>query len=161
MHSDIWSLGILLMNLVVGQKPWRSADPQRDKDFAAYVRRPSHFLSTRFPISRQLRHLLLETLTLNSRERISLPRLRMAVENTRTFYSPEAVFLDGVALCVLQIDRVNGANIDTSMTNSYIHPSFIGNRAPYSDTHRTLKSHKSWDDWPDRRHAGFWELPKN
>lgn len=161
MHSDIWSLGILLLNLVAGRKPWRSADVQNDKDFAAYVRRPSHFLSTQFPISRELQRLLLETCVLNSRERISLPRLKIAVENMRTFYSREAVFLDGVALHILQTGRVNGTNIDTFMTNSYTHPGFIGDRSPNENSRRTLKSHKSWDEWPNRRHAGFWELPKN
>jgi serine/threonine protein kinase len=112
MHSDIWSLGILLLILVTGRMPWRSANVQNDKEFATYVRRPSHFLSTQFPISQELRRLLLETLSLESRERISLPRLKMAVENMRTFYSREAVFLDGVAWCIWQIDCVDGANIE-------------------------------------------------
>jgi serine/threonine protein kinase len=45
MFNDIWSLGIILLNLATGRNPWKSATPG-DPTFQAYLRDPMHFLPT-------------------------------------------------------------------------------------------------------------------
>ncbi|KAK0192525.1 kinase-like domain-containing protein [Armillaria mellea] len=50
MANDIWSLGIILLNLATGRNPWKSATAS-DPTFQAYLRDPQGFLPTVLPIS--------------------------------------------------------------------------------------------------------------
>ena len=46
--NDIWSLGIILINLVSGRNPWKQAN-MHDAAFAAYVKQPRRFFRTILP----------------------------------------------------------------------------------------------------------------
>jgi serine/threonine protein kinase len=63
--NDIWSLGIILINLTAGRNPWKQAT-LRNKSFASYVRNPRHFFRSILPcISEELERILLRIFCLN------------------------------------------------------------------------------------------------
>ena len=45
MFNDIWSLGIVLLNLTTGRNPWKAATLS-DSTFRAYLHSPAEFLTT-------------------------------------------------------------------------------------------------------------------
>ncbi|KAG6877456.1 hypothetical protein C0992_009930 [Termitomyces sp. T32_za158] len=98
MHNDIWSLGIILLNLATGRNPWKSATPD-DQTFRAYLRDPLNFLPTVLPISAEINDILVQMLEVDWRERITLRELRSAVEDVETFYSDNAIFEGSMARC--------------------------------------------------------------
>ncbi|CCH60776.1 hypothetical protein TBLA_0D02730 [Henningerozyma blattae CBS 6284] len=72
--GDIWSLGIILINLTCVRNPWLQADSQADHTFRCYTR-DSSVLSRILPISPQLNSLLADILSLNPDKRPSLSEL--------------------------------------------------------------------------------------
>lgn len=47
LHSDIWSLGVIFVNMVSGRSPWGPATPS-DRNFRKYMNNPSCLRSFRF-----------------------------------------------------------------------------------------------------------------
>ncbi|KAF8966558.1 kinase-like domain-containing protein [Flammula alnicola] len=111
MHNDIWSLGIILLNLVTGRNPWKSAMPD-DPTYKAYQRDSLHFLPSVLPISDEFNNLLVQTLDINWKERLSLDELRESVDGISTFYSDSVIFEGSLARCPWEagLDLGNGAN---------------------------------------------------
>ncbi|KAG5650001.1 hypothetical protein H0H81_001119 [Sphagnurus paluster] len=109
MFNDIWSLGIILLNLATGRNPWKSATPD-DLTFRAYLRDPLGFLPTVLPISSEINDLLTQMLEVDWRERITLRELRIAIEDIDTFYSDNAIFEGSMARCPWEA----GMDIDSS-----------------------------------------------
>lgn len=108
MFNDIWSLGIILLNLTTGRNPWKSATPD-DQTFQAYLRDPLGFLPTVLPISLELNDILIRMLEVDWRERITLPELRLAIEDVNSFYSEGVVFEGSMARCPWE----SGMDIDS------------------------------------------------
>jgi serine/threonine protein kinase len=75
--NDIWSLGVILVNLTCGRNPWKRAEP-RDETYAAYLRNPN-FLQSILPLSDELNSILRRIFDPNPRKRITLPQLRRAI----------------------------------------------------------------------------------
>ncbi|KAL0574405.1 Serine/threonine protein kinase [Marasmius crinis-equi] len=98
MFNDIWSLGIILLNLATGRNPWKSASAS-DPTFQAYLRDPLGFLPTVLPISQELNAVLVRMLEIDWRERMTIPELRQAIEEVDTFYSEGAIFEGSMARC--------------------------------------------------------------
>ncbi|KAN0131666.1 kinase-like protein [Lactarius tabidus] len=96
--NDIWSLGIILLNLITGRNPWKSASAS-DPTFQAYLHDPVSFLPSVLPISAEVNEILLRTLDINWRNRISLSELRRAIKGVSTFYADDAVFEGSMARC--------------------------------------------------------------
>ncbi|CCL99589.1 uncharacterized protein FIBRA_01607 [Fibroporia radiculosa] len=105
--NDIWSLGIILLNLITGRNPWKSA-AYDDCTFQAYLRNPMHFLPTVLPISEEVNILLTRTLEVDYHKRISLQEMRRCVERITNFYSPDVLFEDSMARCPWEA----GLNVD-------------------------------------------------
>ncbi|KAJ7211244.1 kinase-like domain-containing protein, partial [Mycena pura] len=84
MFNDIWSLGIVLLNLATGRNPWKAAT-LADSTFRAYLHNPSEFLLTVLPISNELNALLTRMLEIDWRDRITIPELRVALERVDYF----------------------------------------------------------------------------
>ena len=75
--NDIWSLGVILVNLTCGCNPWKRAE-SCDVTYSAYLRDP-RFLQFILPLSNQLDAILCRIFQPNPRKRITLDSLRKAI----------------------------------------------------------------------------------
>lgn len=75
--NDVWSLGVILVNLTCGRNPWKRAEP-RDETYSAYLRDPD-FLQSILPLSPELNAILRRIFEPNPRKRITLEELRNAI----------------------------------------------------------------------------------
>lgn len=98
MSNDVWSLGIILLNLATGRNPWKTATLD-DSTFQAYLRSPMDFFPSVLPISRELNEVLVRMLHINWRERLTLPELREMLETIDNFYSDDVIFDGSMARC--------------------------------------------------------------
>ncbi|KAF5368888.1 hypothetical protein D9758_003104 [Tetrapyrgos nigripes] len=117
MFNDIWSLGIVLLNLATGRNPWKSASPS-DPTFQAYLRDPMGFLPTVLPISQEANALLLRMLAIDWRNRMRIPDIRQAIEELDTFYSDGAIFEGSMARCPWEA----GMEIDSESSSTKYEP---------------------------------------
>ncbi|KAI9317559.1 kinase-like domain-containing protein, partial [Dichotomocladium elegans] len=85
-QNDIWSLGVILVNLAAGRNPWRRASVE-DPAFQQYIKNPCpSFFKTLLPmISDELSILLTRIFCLDPARRISLPVLRVHVSSLKVF----------------------------------------------------------------------------
>ncbi|CAL1699426.1 unnamed protein product [Somion occarium] len=114
-HSDLFSLGIILLNLITGRNPWKSASPT-DPTFQAYCREPQTFLMSVLPISREVNDALVGSfsgrdasgglLSLNPSQRLpgGFEGLKRRISSIREFYSPDVVFEGGMARCGWEVE---------------------------------------------------------
>jgi serine/threonine protein kinase len=72
--NDVWSLGVILVNLTCGRNPWKKASPE-DSTFRAFLKDPS-FLGSILPISLELNTILQRIFECDPRQRITLDELR-------------------------------------------------------------------------------------
>lgn len=72
--NDIWSLGVILVNLTCGRNPWKKASPE-DSTFRAYLK-DSKFLRTILPLSTELDSILRRVFECDPNKRISIQELR-------------------------------------------------------------------------------------
>lgn len=85
--NDVWSLGVILINLAFGRNPWKQACP-RDETFAAYVQN-NDFLQSILPMSNELNEIIKSVFCLNPKKRITLPELASRVHACSSFTIPE------------------------------------------------------------------------
>ncbi|KAK7039485.1 Serine/threonine protein kinase [Favolaschia claudopus] len=102
MFNDVWSLGIILLNLMTGRNPWKAAT-MTDSTFRAYLHAPREFLTTVLPISAEVNAVLVRMLEIDWRRRITIPELRIALERVTNFYSAGAVFDGSMARCPWEV----------------------------------------------------------
>jgi hypothetical protein len=108
MHNDIWSLGIILLNLATGRNPWKSATAD-DPTFQAYLRGPNTFLPSVLPISSEVNKILVGMLDINYRRRTPLREVRRAIRDVTSFYSEGVIFEGSMARCPWE----SGMDIDS------------------------------------------------
>lgn len=75
--NDVWSLGVILVNLTCGRNPWKQASYE-DSTYRAYTK-CQDFLKTILPVSDELNDILGRIFTRNPDERITLPELRARI----------------------------------------------------------------------------------
>lgn len=85
--GDVWSLGVILVNLVCGRNPWRIASPS-DESFNAFLKDP-HFLRKILPVSEDCLYILTRIFTVDPSQRISLTELRKLILNIPSFSMDE------------------------------------------------------------------------
>jgi serine/threonine protein kinase len=81
--NDIWSLGVILVNLVCGRNPWRQASSE-DETFQAFIGNPG-LLETILPISQGTAYILGCIFALNPRSRPDIQTLKGMVRQTTIF----------------------------------------------------------------------------
>lgn len=86
-RNDIWSLGIILVNMLTGVMPWAVAN-QEDGWYMAYAG-DHKFLRYTLPISKEVDYILQRIFTENSEDAITLVELQILVENVRHFWMDE------------------------------------------------------------------------
>eukprot|EP00914_Ancora_sagittata_P018240 GHVO01036059.1.p1 GENE.GHVO01036059.1~~GHVO01036059.1.p1 ORF type:complete len:554 (-),score=23.27 GHVO01036059.1:71-1591(-) len=86
LHNDIWSLGVILVNLVTRHNPWSYAHSS-DPCFDAFLL-DSNSIRNALPISDALHSILKRILHLDPMARISIPFLRNEILAVKTFYAP-------------------------------------------------------------------------
>ncbi|KAI8058102.1 hypothetical protein BDF22DRAFT_22579 [Syncephalis plumigaleata] len=69
--ADVWSLGILLLNMVTAQNPWKHAHPNENA-FMLYQHEPRSFLGKMFPITDELQASVCWALELNAAKRCTV-----------------------------------------------------------------------------------------
>jgi serine/threonine protein kinase len=75
--NDVWSLGVILVNLTCGRNPWKKASSE-DSTFRAYMRDPQ-FLRSILPLSSELNSILRRIFECDPQKRISIPELRKLI----------------------------------------------------------------------------------
>ncbi|PCH40752.1 kinase-like protein, partial [Wolfiporia cocos MD-104 SS10] len=84
--SDIWSLGIILTNLITSRNPWHVASPSEDVAFAAYLQQGETWLRRMLPISRGACSILARIFVIEPERRITLHELRNAIKELNSFF---------------------------------------------------------------------------
>ncbi|CAO3650797.1 unnamed protein product [Cunninghamella blakesleeana] len=84
--NDLWSLGIILINLTTGRNPWHRASIH-DPTFRLFMSNPDILLSI-LPISFQLHSILKRLLCINPHQRMTLDELELAIQQCSTFIRP-------------------------------------------------------------------------
>ena len=88
--NDVWSLGVILVNLTCGRNPWKQASVE-DSTYRAYTRHHG-FLKTILPLTDELDDILARIFTPNPDQRITLPELRQRIlECPRFTQQPQPV----------------------------------------------------------------------
>lgn len=141
LFNDIWSLGIILLNLITGRNPWKSAAPD-DCTFQAYLRDPLHFLPTVLPISEEVNQLLVRTLEVDWRHRITLREMRAAVKEIDSFYSPDVLFEDSMARCPWEA----GVNVDSESESSSSSSASAEEPEPQQQPHEDEGFTSTWSE---------------
>lgn len=89
--NDVWSLGVILVNLTCGRNPWKQASFD-DDTYRAYTR-SQDFLKTILPVSDELNDILGRIFTRNPDQRITLPELRDRIFKCPRFTEQPATLL--------------------------------------------------------------------
>ncbi|KAJ1301378.1 hypothetical protein OPQ81_008643 [Rhizoctonia solani] len=76
--NDVWTLGVVLVNLTTGRNPWEAASPL-DTSFKSYCEDPAHFLPSILPITPAANEVLIRVFERDQKKRISIPELREMV----------------------------------------------------------------------------------
>ncbi|CCK68087.1 putative serine/threonine protein kinase VHS1 KNAG_0A04080 [Huiozyma naganishii CBS 8797] len=94
--ADIWSLGIVLVNMTCRCNPWLQASALKDKTFAKFITEPE-ILKQILPISDVVFYLLKSILTVDPVQRLDLRSIMVGVAQLEDFTTTEAR-LTGVPL---------------------------------------------------------------
>lgn len=84
--NDVWSLGVILVNLTCGRNPWKQASFE-DSTYRAFTRNPD-FLKTILPLSDELNDILGRIFTRDPDQRITLEGLRNSILACSRFTIP-------------------------------------------------------------------------
>jgi serine/threonine protein kinase len=75
--NDVWSLGVILVNLTCGRNPWKRASME-DSTFRAYLKDP-FFLKSILPLSDEMVCILSRIFEVDPSKRITIPELRQLI----------------------------------------------------------------------------------
>lgn len=81
--NDVWSLGVILVNLTCGRNPWKRASFD-DSTFRAYMKDPK-FLRSILPVSPELDSILKRIFEFNPAQRVTIAELRDMIRRCPRF----------------------------------------------------------------------------
>lgn len=81
--NDVWSLGVILVNLTCGRNPWKQASLQ-DTTYRAFARN-RNFLKTILPLSDELNEILGMIFESNPEDRITVSQLKRRIQHCSRF----------------------------------------------------------------------------
>ncbi|KAF9898294.1 hypothetical protein BX616_004234 [Lobosporangium transversale] len=81
--NDVWSLGVILINLVFGRNPWKQACA-KDETFMSFVLNPD-ILQTILPMTDEMNEIIKAVFHLDPAKRIKLPELIARVQACKSF----------------------------------------------------------------------------
>ncbi|EKM56928.1 uncharacterized protein PHACADRAFT_141955 [Phanerochaete carnosa HHB-10118-sp] len=120
--SDIWALGVILVNIITSRSPWNKA-MSTDPCFREYLSH-ENYLREMLPISEGAQKILRRIFVCEPTERITIPELRKAIINLDTFFMTNdeiAHATDNVrvaaAFCGLHIEPATSA-VESAMADS-------------------------------------------
>lgn len=87
--NDVWSLGVILVNLTCGRNPWKRASAE-DSTFRAYLK-DSKFLKSILPLSSELDAILRRVFECDPLKRITIPQLRNLIIRCPSFTTRSSV----------------------------------------------------------------------
>ncbi|KAJ7598472.1 kinase-like domain-containing protein, partial [Mycena floridula] len=87
LHSDIWALGVILVNVITGCHPWSQAVTS-DAGFNAYIQ-DRDYLCQVLPISHSANQILRNIFEMNPLVRPSLSKLREQIMAVDTFFAAQ------------------------------------------------------------------------
>jgi serine/threonine protein kinase len=99
--NDIWSLGVILVNLTCGRNPWKQASTE-DSTYKAFTRNPD-FLKTILPLSDELNDILGMIFARNPEERITVGQLKYRISQCSSFSAPPQQLLTTPPQSPLQV----------------------------------------------------------
>jgi serine/threonine protein kinase len=123
--NDVWSLGVILVNLTCGRNPWKQASYE-DSTYRAYTK-SQEFLKTILPVSDELNDILGRIFTRNPDERITLPELRSRI------------------LACARFTESPAAPLSTGHTNNYVCEESLMDNDQYDYDHEAPLSPASSD----------------
>ena len=140
--NDVWSLGIILVNLTCGRNPWKRASMD-DSTFQAYLKNPT-FLSNILPLSPELDSILRRIFECDPQRRVTIPELRYLVARCPRFTTRPTVapptpppekegFTSNSAL-----GNVTDFSLDPHVRNEMLLPSTSRPCIPFNDHKATL-----------------------
>ncbi|CCF58437.1 hypothetical protein KAFR_0E02850 [Kazachstania africana CBS 2517] len=167
MNSDIWSLGIILINLVCIRNPWLKAHQTGDSTFSYFMRDQSILMKI-LPISDELFEVINSILQINPKNRVSIIEIMKKVSMVKNFtregpltdvpLMDENVFfncfaapVDEVSPCFAQqrLDDSDATTLFASSSSSNIHLSeFITTKQKTITNAYTASSSTSLDTTP-------------
>ncbi|VDB85432.1 unnamed protein product [Peniophora sp. CBMAI 1063] len=83
-HSDIWALGVILMNMLTGRSPWRAA-VSSEACYTGFLRDPL-YLRAMLPLSRPTVFLIGRILKLNPLSRLAIKDIKDEFMNIETYF---------------------------------------------------------------------------
>ncbi|KAJ3378972.1 hypothetical protein HDU92_007004, partial [Lobulomyces angularis] len=85
--NDVWSMGILLINLLFGKNPWHEAS-EKDQIYNTYITTNPRILRKQFNLSLEGESLFSKIFETSLKKRISLTELKTLIQNIPTFIQP-------------------------------------------------------------------------
>ena len=139
--NDVWSLGVVLVNLTCGRNPWKRASVE-DATFRAYLK-DQHFLSSILPLSQELDSILRRIFECDPAKRITIPELRELILKCPRFTRrqrlpptpPPEMEFPQEAHCQVEPTFVNSFEYYESAVNTHPPPA-----QPISTQHSNLTS---------------------
>ncbi|SAL99375.1 hypothetical protein [Absidia glauca] len=92
--NDIWSLGIILINLTTGRNPWHRASSIHDSTFRMYQMDPSLLMTMLPTLSAPLHAILKRVLSIDPLQRMSLDELEAAILACPSFFATQPMMIN-------------------------------------------------------------------